>query len=124
MNYWIQEHDYSSSEVNGANLNDVVAKFNSFDWELELNSYEANNNERNCPAGIGINLHGCLLHICPIDKDLFFFNFHHRYKEKPLGLFSSSKEDIHYVAEFPSSKFKLLVGLFEAKKFNDILAIN
>ena len=124
MNYWIQKHDYSSFEVNDASLSDVVEKFDSFDWELELKSYEANNNEKNCPAGIGINDHGCLLHICPIDKNLLFFNFHHRYEEKLLGLFPRSKENIHYVAEFPSSKFRLLVGLFESKKFNDILAIN
>jgi len=124
MNYWIQKHDYSSFEVKDASLNDVVEIFESFDWEMELQSYQANNNEKNCPAGIGINLHGCLLHICPIDKDIVFFNFHHRYEDKLFGMFSRAKEDIHYVAKFPSTKFRVLVGLFESRKFNDILAIN
>lgn len=100
INYWIQKTDYSSFEKNDVDADLLLAAFNQYDWSAELIAFNESDESNNCPAGMGINIDGALLHVCPNDKDSLFFNYHYVVEGKWLGLIPFRKPSIHYVKNY------------------------
>ncbi len=113
---WIQKHDYSTEDTENVSLNQAISAFNDFDWESELKSItDTPENDEDCSPGIGYhngfgsNSDGMLLHICPIDADTIFFNFHYPMFRKFLGLVPYRIKKVHYVATYPRNKVEALI---------------
>jgi len=124
INYWIQKSDYSSEEWKNVEQVEIVEAFSSFSWAAELGRFDVDDQDNNCPAGIGIDINDVLLHICPNDKESVFFNYHYAKDVKILGLIPSTKKAIHYVERIPVSMVESLINLHVSGKKEEILAIS
>ena len=130
IGYWIQRHDYSADDVSDSSLEQTMKAFNDFDWDLELSQFNENIEGKDCPPGIGINngiplneKRGFLLHICPIDKQKIFFNFHYQKPSSIFGIRIGTSSEVYNVAEYPKSEVPNLIKQFYAGKYNQILEI-
>ncbi len=128
FHYWIQKHDYSSDEVTDVSAAQAVAAWESFDWAAELAAVDQGYEGRNCPPGFGLhngydpgNPDRSLLHVCPIDADSAFLNYHHMAEGKVLGLFATRQERIDDVERLPRAAVAELIRLFCANRHADLL---
>jgi len=128
LHYWIQKHDYSSDEVADVTARQAVAGWEAFDWAEELAHVEERDEERNCPPGFGLhngydpsNPDRSLLHICPIDGDFAFLNYHYMVDGKFLGLFATRREQIDYIERLPRAEVPELIRHFCAERHVDLL---
>ena len=124
IKYWIQKSDYSSEEWDNVSKIDILEAFRSFDWAAELDKFDIDDHENNCPCGIGIDINEVLLHICPNDKESVFINYHYVKHGKILGLIPSTKNAIHYVEQIPISMVESLINSHFSGKKEDILSIS
>ena len=127
--YWIQRHDFTSEEAENVTAAQAVAGWEGFDWTAELAAFDAKAEGRNCPPGFGLhNGYGArdpkrrLLHVCPIDRDSAFLNYHHVAEGKLLGLFATKKEKIEYLERLPRAEVPELIRLFCTEHHTELLA--
>ena len=125
---WIQRHDYSSDETENVSPQQALRAWESFDWAAELAAYDESDEQRNCPPGFGLHdgysgskRQGALLHVCPIDPDFVFLNYHHMVEGKLLGLIPTRGESIEHVERFPLRDVPELIRLFCAGQVTDLL---
>ena len=100
----------------------------SFDWAAELAAYDESDDQRNCPPGFGLHdgysgsqRQGALLHVCPLDADSAFLNYHHMVEGKLLGLIPTRSESIEHVERFPLRDVSELIRMFCAGQRADLL---
>ncbi|MDB4444228.1 hypothetical protein N9174_02700 [bacterium] len=130
FSYWLQKHDYESEETENVSLNQAISAFNDFDWDGELNANtDKPENGGDCPPGIGYHngfgskSDGMLLHICPIDSETIFFNFHYSVSKRFLGLVPYRADKIHYVARYRRNKVDELIRYLFSGNIESILNI-
>ena len=123
MKYWIQKHDYSADDFDVNTVEEIIEAFKCFDWSNEIRSL-ADETDKNCPPGLGINSQDQLLHICPVDEEFVFFNYHYKENGKILGLFNTIKNRTHYVAKYPIKEISSLLTLYAVSNQSAILAIS
>lgn len=101
-------------------VEEAIQAFQAYDWERELSAMVDESGDHNCPPGIGIHngfdnpetLHPHLLHICPRDSQSVFLNMHYPLTKKILGVFSSTREHVHHVDQFPLKDVPTVIRLF------------
>lgn len=130
IGYWIQRHNYSSETISESSLAQTLKAYEDFDWESELNKFQENVEGMDCPPGIGINNGesldkegSFLLHICPIDERMAYFNYHYQKLSNFFGLNLGTTAEIHYVAKYARSKIPNLIELFYAGKHKQVLEV-
>ncbi len=127
--YWIQKHDFSSDEYNNVSLQDTLKAFRKFDWNKELSLRVEGENDKECPPGIGIfdgansTSYSLFLHICPIDLNYVFINFHYPTKKKLLGIFPYVNSKINYVEKYPFEKVPDLIKMLFRENIEGIIQL-
>ncbi len=114
--YWIQLHDYSSTTYENASLSRAKRAMYAFDWNSELDKFDEDDPNRNCPPGIGFSNGvpltepgAILLHVCPIDDEFVFLSVHCTEERKLLGLFPRLKETGNYIDPYEKSRVDSLI---------------
>ncbi len=129
FHYWIQKHDFSAEDVANVTVQQAIAGWQDFDWAAELAAFDEADNRKNCPAGFGLhngydhtkNSERLLLHVCPINEDDAFLNYHYMVDGKVLGLFASKSERIESVERLSRAEVPELFRLFCAGRQSDLL---
>lgn len=127
--YWIQLHDYSSTTYENVTLNQAKRAFRGFDWNFELDRFDEDDPDRNCPPGIGFSngiplteAGAILLHVCPVDDESVFLSVHCTREQKLLGLFPRTKELGNYVDPYDKSRVDSLIEHVFSGDYEALLA--
>ena len=130
VEYWIQLHDYSSTTYKDASPIETKNAFKTFDWDLELERFDENDPERNCPPGIGVSNGvpltedgAILLHVCPLDTDSAFVNIHCSHLGRTFGIFPKVKQDTKYVESIDRLRVDGLIDLVCSGDSEALLAV-
>ena len=128
--YWIQRHDYSSTTHKNSSPRETKQAFRTFDWDSELEMFNENDPERNCPPGIGISNGvsltedgAILLHICPLDSESASLNIHCSRRGKLFGIFPRMEQAINSVGAIKRSRVDELIDLVFAGDSDALLAV-
>lgn len=129
-NCWIQKTDYKSLNYEINSTNEAIDLFTNFDWISELNKYKEDDDNNNCPTGIGYHdgvkdgtEFNKLLHICPIDENYVFFNLHYPIEKKLFGIFKYRSSKIYYNEKISISYVPQLIKLFNISDFKEIIKL-
>jgi hypothetical protein len=120
MNTWIQKSDYSSTELETNNVNEIIEIFKNYNWLNELNKRDDSDND--CDPGLGITQSDdSVLHICPIDDKHYYVTYLYSKTKKIFGLFSMNSNEEHYLEKVDSNQAIELIKLHYNNNRNEIL---
>jgi hypothetical protein len=77
---WLQSSDFTSEDLGSLSADQAIDYFKNHDWASEIEQEEKLGWEghESCPAGLGLNSDGQILHICPETEDRNTLFFHYR----------------------------------------------
>jgi hypothetical protein len=110
MKMWIQLHDYSSKEMDGAVAEQATEALATFDWMSELKQRDQFKGAA-CDPGLGlVSDNGSILHICPIDEQRCCIHYHYDVRSKLLGFIPSSTPESHHIESCSYERAAELIG--------------
>lgn len=128
--YWIQLHDYSSKTYENVSAHQAKRAFHTFDWNSELDKFDEDDPDRNCPPGIGVGNGlpldqpgGILLHVCPVDDYSVFLSIHCTREVRFLGLFPRVKQMVNYIDPYERSQVDPLIDWVFSGDYRRLLAV-
>ena len=118
---WIQSHDFSSEEMDGATAEQAKTALATFDWLSEIEKQNQSGDE-NCDPGLGlISNDGSILHICPRDKESCSIHYHYPTSKKVLGFIPVTSQESHYIEKYSMAKATELIDHHFDGKQTEIL---
>ena len=123
MMMWIQLHDLSNKEMEGATKEQAEQALSTFDWKGEL-SKEKESEDETCPPGLGlVSDEGEILHICPINSESCFIHYHYFTSKKLLGFIPITGQENHFIETCSITKATELIRYHFNGNAEEILKI-
>ncbi|WP_136080448.1 hypothetical protein [Pontiella desulfatans] len=124
MKMWIQQHDFTSEEVDGATKEQAKKALATFDWQSEILK-EKESKEETCPSGLGlISDSNEILHICPRASESCLVHYHYSTQKKLLGFIPVKNQGSHFVESCSIAKAMDLIDHHFDGNQEEILKIN
>jgi hypothetical protein len=119
---WLQSSDFTSEDLGSLSADQAIDYFKNHDWASEIEQEEKLGWEghESCPAGLGLNSDGQLLHICPETEDRNTLFFHYKEPKKILGFIPSSSQVSLQASGVSDEKCLTLIGLFFSGDYDEL----
>ena len=119
---WLQSSDFSTEELGSLTADQAIDYFKNHDWASEIEQEEKLGWEghESCPAGLGLNSDGQILHICPETEDRNTLFFLYKEPKKILGIIPLSSQVTLQASGVSNEKCLALIGLFFSGDYDEL----